>query len=66
LHATVLLTGHVGRKSVGDTNGLASNRDASRTNSELLITVTPELAQSSPETTVATPRDAPDLSILLK
>lgn len=57
LHATALLTGHVGRKSVGDTNGLASNRDASRTSSELLITVTPELAQPSPRTAVATPRE---------
>ncbi|MDR3750957.1 MAG: hypothetical protein P4K94_05665 [Terracidiphilus sp.] len=66
LHATVLLTGHVGRQSVGDTSGLSSNRDASRTDSELLITITPELAQSSPETAVATPRDAHDLSILLK
>jgi type II secretory pathway component GspD/PulD (secretin) len=66
LHSTVLLTGHVGRKSVGDTSGLASNSDASRSGSELLITITPELAQSSPETAVATPRDAPDLSILSK
>ena len=57
LHATVLLTGHIGRKSVGDTNGLASNRDASRSNSELLITVTPELAQPSTKTAVATPRE---------
>jgi general secretion pathway protein D len=66
LHATVLLTGHVGRKSMGDTNGLASNRDANRSSSELLITITPELARSSPETAVSTPRDARDLSILLK
>jgi type II secretory pathway component GspD/PulD (secretin) len=57
LNATVLLTGHVGRNSVGDMSGLASNRDASRTSSELLITVTPELAQSSPGTAVAIPRE---------
>jgi hypothetical protein len=66
LHATALLTGHIGRKTVGDTSGLSSNLDASRTDSELLITITPELAQSSPRTTVAIPRDARDLSILLK
>jgi hypothetical protein len=66
LHATALLTGHVGRKSVGDSSGLASNRDASRTDSEFLITITPELAQSSPGTTVAIPRDSRDLSIRLK
>jgi general secretion pathway protein D len=66
LHATALLTGHIGRKSVGDASGLASNRDASRTSSELLITITPELAQSSPNTAIATPRDARDLSIYLK
>ena len=66
LHATALLTGHVGRKSVGDTSGLSSNSDADRTDSELLITITPELAQSSPGTTVAIPRDARDLSTRLK
>lgn len=66
LHATALLTGHVGREAVGDTSGLSSNRDANRTSSELLITITPELAQSLPGTAVATPRDARDLSILLK
>jgi hypothetical protein len=51
---------------VGDTSGLDSNSDASRTDSELLITITPELAQSSPGAAVAAPRDAHDLSILLK
>jgi len=66
LHATALLAGHVGRKSVGDTSGLSSNRDASRTDSELLITITPELAQSGPETALRTPHDARDLSTLLK
>jgi len=66
LQSTVLLTGHVGRKSEGDTSGLDSDRDASRTSSELLITITPEIAQSSTETAVAPPRDARDLSILLK
>jgi hypothetical protein len=66
LHATALLTGHVGRQSVGDTSGLSSNRDASRTDSELLITITPEIAQASPGTTMAIPRDARDLSIRLK
>jgi general secretion pathway protein D len=66
LHGTTLLTGHIGRKSVGDSSGLDSNRDASRTDSELLITITPELAQSSPGTTVAIPRDARDLSIRMK
>jgi type II secretory pathway component GspD/PulD (secretin) len=66
LHSAVLITGHVGRKSVGDTSGLSSNSDANRTDSELLITITPELAQSSPETAVAIPRDARDLSIRLK
>jgi len=54
LHATALLTGYVGRKSVGDSSGLSSNSDASRTDSELLITITPELAQSSSETTAVT------------
>jgi hypothetical protein len=66
LHSTVLLTGYVGRQTVGDTSGLSSNRDASRTDSELLITITPELAQSSPGTTIAVPRDARGLSIPLK
>jgi hypothetical protein len=66
LHATALFTGYVGRKSVGDTSGLASNRDANRSDSELLITITPELAQSSSGTAVAIPSDARDLSIRLK
>lgn len=47
LNSTTVLTGHIARETIGDTEGLSSNGDKTRTGSDVLITITPELASSS-------------------
>lgn len=47
LGATTVLTGHLGRESVSDTAGLSSNSDKSRSGTDVLMTITPELASAA-------------------
>lgn len=59
MNATTLLTGQVGRKSVTDDSGLSSNRDGTRTDSDFLIAITPELAGGASNVESSSLRNVP-------